>query len=37
MEKEQTHISQKLDDIRQVFQHIIGGGSGIDADIHDKK
>jgi DNA-binding PadR family transcriptional regulator len=31
------HISQKLDDFKQVFQHISGGGSGIIADIHDKK
>jgi DNA-binding PadR family transcriptional regulator len=31
------HISRKLDDFKQVFQHIIGGGRGNGADIHDKK
>ena len=36
-EKGKKHISQKLDDFKQVFQHISGGGSGIIADIHDKK
>jgi CheY-like chemotaxis protein/DNA-binding PadR family transcriptional regulator len=36
-EKGKKHISQKLDDFKQVFQHIIGSGSGTSTDIHDKK
>jgi hypothetical protein len=31
-----THISRKLEDCKQVFQHIMGGGSGTGEDIHDK-
>jgi two-component system, response regulator PdtaR len=31
------HISQKLDDFKQVFRHIMSGGSEINTDIHDKK
>jgi DNA-binding PadR family transcriptional regulator len=31
-----THISRKLEDFKQVFQHILGGGSETGADIHDK-
>ncbi|MFA5268851.1 MAG: helix-turn-helix transcriptional regulator, partial [Methanoregula sp.] len=31
------HISQKLNDFKQVFQHIMSGGSVINADTHDKK
>jgi len=31
------HISQKLADFKQVFRHILGGGSGTDADHPDKK
>ena len=36
-EKGKKHISQKLDDFKQVFQHIMGGGRGDGADIQDKK
>ena len=36
-EKGKKHISQKLNDFKQVFQHILGGGNGINAGIHDKK
>jgi CheY-like chemotaxis protein/DNA-binding PadR family transcriptional regulator len=35
-EKGKKHIDQKLDDFKQVFQHIMGGGSGINAGT-DKK
>jgi DNA-binding PadR family transcriptional regulator len=31
------HISQKLDDFKQVFQHIMGGGRGDGAESPDKK
>jgi two-component system, response regulator PdtaR len=31
------HISQKLNDFKQVFQHIMSGGSETDPGIHDKK
>jgi CheY-like chemotaxis protein/DNA-binding PadR family transcriptional regulator len=31
------HISQKLNDFKQVFRHIMSGGSEITADTHDKK
>jgi DNA-binding PadR family transcriptional regulator len=31
------HISQKLEDFKQVFQHIMGGGSSTTTDMHDKK
>jgi len=31
------HISQKLNDFKQVFRHIMGGGSGTGADNPDKK
>jgi CheY-like chemotaxis protein/DNA-binding PadR family transcriptional regulator len=31
------HIRQKLDDFKQVFQHIMGGGKGNGADTRDKK
>jgi CheY-like chemotaxis protein/DNA-binding PadR family transcriptional regulator len=31
------HISQKLEDFKQVFQHIMGGGSSTGTDMHDKK
>jgi hypothetical protein len=36
-EKGKKHISQKLNDFKLVFQHILGGGSGINADMNDKK
>jgi CheY-like chemotaxis protein/DNA-binding PadR family transcriptional regulator len=36
-EKGKKHISQKLNNFKLVFQHISGGGSGINAGIHDKK
>jgi CheY-like chemotaxis protein/DNA-binding PadR family transcriptional regulator len=36
-EKGKKHISQKLNDFKQVFQHILGSGSGINAGINDKK
>jgi CheY-like chemotaxis protein/DNA-binding PadR family transcriptional regulator len=36
-EKGKKHISQKLNDFKQVFQHILGSGSGITAFIDDKK
>jgi CheY-like chemotaxis protein/DNA-binding PadR family transcriptional regulator len=36
-ERGKKHISEKLNDFRQVFQHIIGGGSGTGGDNHDKK
>jgi two-component system, response regulator PdtaR len=36
-EKGKKHISQKLDDFKQVFQHILVGGSGINAGVQDKK
>jgi DNA-binding PadR family transcriptional regulator len=32
-----THISQKLNDYKLVFQHIMGAGSGIDGKSSDKK
>jgi CheY-like chemotaxis protein/DNA-binding PadR family transcriptional regulator len=31
------HISQKLEDFKRVFQHIMGGGSSPGTDMHDKK
>jgi CheY-like chemotaxis protein/DNA-binding PadR family transcriptional regulator len=31
------HISQKLDDFKQVFRHIMSGGSEMNPRIHDKK
>jgi CheY-like chemotaxis protein/DNA-binding PadR family transcriptional regulator len=36
-EKGKKHISQKLNDFKQVFQHIVGGGSGINEGINDNK
>ncbi len=36
-EKGKKHISQRLNDFKLVFQHILGSGSGINADNHDKK
>jgi len=36
-EKGKKHISQKLNDFKQVFQHILGSGNEINAGIHDKK
>jgi CheY-like chemotaxis protein/DNA-binding PadR family transcriptional regulator len=36
-EKGKKHISQKLNDFKLVFQHILGGGSGINAGINEKK
>jgi CheY-like chemotaxis protein/DNA-binding PadR family transcriptional regulator len=36
-EKGKKHISQKLNDFKQVFQHILGSGSGINTDIDDRK
>ncbi len=36
-EKGKKHISQKLNDFKQVFQHILGTGNEINAGIHDKK
>jgi len=31
------HISQKLSDFRQVFQHVLGDGSGPNSGFNDKK
>jgi CheY-like chemotaxis protein/DNA-binding PadR family transcriptional regulator len=36
-EKGKKHISQKLNDFKQVFQHILGSGNEINAGIHDKR
>jgi len=36
-EKGKKHISQKLNDFKLVFQHILGSGSEISAGITDKK
>jgi len=36
-EKGKKHISQKLNDFKLVFQHILGGESGTHPGIHDKK
>ena len=36
-EKGKKHISQKLNDFKQVFQHILGNGRGINTDIDDRK
>lgn len=36
-EKGKKHIRQKLNDFKQVFQHIFGGGNEITTDFHDKK
>jgi CheY-like chemotaxis protein/DNA-binding PadR family transcriptional regulator len=36
-EKGKKHISQKLNDFKLVFQHILGSGNEINSDIHDKK
>ncbi len=36
-EKGKKHISRKLDDFKQVFQHIVGGGWGDGAGMQDKK
>jgi len=36
-EKGKKHISQKLNDFKLVFQHILGSERGINPDIHDKK
>ena len=36
-EKGKRNISQKLDDFKQVFHHILGSGSGIKAGDPDKK
>ncbi|MCX6685509.1 MAG: PadR family transcriptional regulator, partial [Methanoregula sp.] len=35
-EKGKKHISQKLNDFKLVFQHILVGGSGINAGSNDK-
>jgi DNA-binding NarL/FixJ family response regulator/DNA-binding PadR family transcriptional regulator len=35
-EKGKKHFSQKLNDFRQVFQHILSGGSGIHQDMNGK-
>jgi CheY-like chemotaxis protein/DNA-binding PadR family transcriptional regulator len=36
-EKGKKHISQKLNDFKQVFQHILGSGNEINVGIHDKR
>jgi CheY-like chemotaxis protein/DNA-binding PadR family transcriptional regulator len=36
-EKGKKHISQKLNDFKLVFQHILGTANGINMGIHDKK
>ena len=36
-EKGKKHISQKLNDFRLVFQHIVGGGGGIQPNRDDRK
>ena len=36
-EKGKKHISQKLNDFKQVFRHIMSGGSEISAESNDKK
>ena len=36
-EKGKKHISQKLNDFKLVFQHILGTANGINPDNHDKK
>ncbi|HZV47086.1 MAG TPA: response regulator [Thermodesulfovibrionales bacterium] len=36
-EKGKKHISQKLNDFRLVFEHIVGGGSGNNPGIDNKK
>lgn len=36
-EKGKKHISQKLNDFKLVFQHILGGGNGINEGITEKK
>ncbi|MDD1701277.1 MAG: response regulator [Methanoregula sp.] len=36
-EKGKKHISQKLNDFRLVFQHIVGGGGGIHPNRNDRK
>jgi CheY-like chemotaxis protein/DNA-binding PadR family transcriptional regulator len=36
-EKGKKHISQKLNDFKLVFQHILGTANGINPGIHDKK
>lgn len=36
-EKGKKHIIRKLDDFKQVFQHIVGGGWGDGAGMQDKK
>jgi CheY-like chemotaxis protein/DNA-binding PadR family transcriptional regulator len=36
-EKGKRHISQKLNDFKRVFQHILSDEGGINAGIHDKK
>jgi two-component system, response regulator PdtaR len=36
-EKGKKHISQKLNDFKQVFQHILGCGNGINAGTGDTK
>ena len=36
-EKGKRHISQKLSDFQRVFQHILVGGTGINAGNNDKK
>jgi CheY-like chemotaxis protein/DNA-binding PadR family transcriptional regulator len=36
-EKGKKHISQKLNDFKLVFQHILGTVNGINPGIHDKK
>jgi len=36
-EKGKKHISQKLNDFRLVFEHIVGSGSGNNPGIDNKK
>jgi len=36
-EKGKKHFCQKLNDFRQVFRHILSGGSGIHQDMNGKK
>lgn len=35
-EKGKNHISQKLNDFKRVFQHILGGGNGLNTENNDK-
>jgi two-component system, response regulator PdtaR len=36
-EKGKKHITQKLNDFKLVFQHILGSGNGTNPAVHDKK